>query len=377
MNSLAKTNYRIYKLSGMLLHMMLIPVILNAQNTEITEINQGNTRIESTVINITQANKKAQNILVRTGDRLPEGATIKTSNTKLKLNAEGNEQEILPNSTHSIVRITSKEHAHKTTKGKSVHYVNNKSVVYKASGKRIYAKAPGTIFSVAVDGEAESFNTLQGQITTVEEVKLLVKQDSKNVVSKRDRPLTTGKTTYINAGESKDFDGSTKVEKYDSYDEALSAIHQQLDKNRKSDYIDIEQIANEYILVGELLLDVGNPNNAITYFETAIGYFHDLEFRELSIAEGYLLLAEVYSILEDNIKVNKYANDAIDLLEPIMQMDSMEYQFAKEDGDYELMNDIAYDLFDEYDFLGWAYEVLGYDFKADSYYNKADNLGIE
>jgi hypothetical protein len=75
-------------------------------------------------------------------------------------------------------------------------------------------------------------------------------------------------------------------------------------------------------------------------------------------------------------KVGEYANKAIDLIKPVLQLDTMEYRYAMEDEDYELMEDIAYDLFDEYDYLGWAYELLDDEDNSSYYYGEADKLGI-
>jgi len=377
MKPIAKTNYNISKLIFSLVFVSCITLV-GAQNTIIIEINGSTNRSNSVMLNVTPPNQGSQDIPVNVGFSFPPGTKIRTSaTTTLKLIANNNEQEIQPNTTHKIVRINSAEHTHKTSKGLSIHKVNNKTVDYKALGNKEYAISDNTKFSVEVDGNTESFTTITGKITTVEEIRLEVNQNTKNTASERNRPLTGLKSTSVPAGITKTFDANKTVKYYDTYDEALSAIKQELSNSIETGVDDVEYIANEYLLMGELYLDDGDINNAVSYFSTAINYFNSLEFRELSIAEGYLLMAEAYYMANYSDSVYKYANKAIRLVEPILHLDTLDYNYALEDSDYELMEDIAYDLFDEYDFLGWAYELLKMDVLAERYYRKADQYKDE
>ena len=314
---------------------------------------------------------------VQSGTFLPSGTTIQTpAATTVKISANNNQQEILPNTQHSI-RITSKLEIHKTIQGQVIHYVYNKPAgyVYKASGNKIYAKPPGTVFSVGVNGDNTTFETMEGQIVTVEKVKVKVGQTSQNNVSKKNRDMTTSITSTFNAGQSKTFSGEMQEKYFNTYDEALYEIQSQLQQNQNANFKDDEQIADDYMLLGELQLDKGDANTAITYFNSALDIYYDLEYDLLSLAEVHLLVGEAYYMNENYQGAYVEADNAIGILNDELSYYQLEYQFASEDNDSYLMEEIAFDLFETYDFLGWAHELIGNMESADYYYSQADQYG--
>jgi len=171
------------------------------------------------------------------------------------------------------------------------------------------------------------------------------------------------------------FDEEMEDVMYDTYEDAINAYKNQLGSDQYG-YVDAELMADDNMVLGELYLDEGMVNEAIGYFNQAIQYYNQLDFAEIDIAEASLLIAEAYYMAEDYGNVDRYARQAIAYIQPVMEYDREDYQYAYEDKDYYLMEEIAFDLFFDYDYMGWAYELLGYPDTAQQYYDAADSLGV-
>jgi len=348
-----------------------------AQNAQILGILNGNSQASQAVLTIAQPQQAAKQTSVSVGNAFPSGSTISTpQGTTVKIGANGNQQEILPNSQHQV-RYSPKMETHKTLTGKVIHHVNNKpdGYTYRASGNTIFANPHGTVFSVDVQGKKANFSVIEGQIVAVEKVNLKVSQQSQNYKTSKDRPLIGTKATEFSEGQSMSFDEEMEDVMYDTYEDAINAYKNQLGSDQYG-YVDAELMADDNMVLGELYLDEGMVNEAIGYFNQAIRYYNQLDFAEIDIAEASLLIAEAYYMAEDYGNVDRYARQAIAYIQPVMEYDREDYQYAYEDQDYYLMEEIAFDLFFDYDYMGWAYELLGYPDTAQQYYDAADSLGV-
>jgi tetratricopeptide (TPR) repeat protein len=353
-----------------------LPVFLTAQSTQVIAIDQGGTRTSQAVLNIMQPQQKAKNYTISVGNSFPSGTTINTPpNTTLRVGANGNQQDILPNSQHNI-RITPKMEIHKTITGKVVHYKNNHDpkYVYKATSHSITANPQGTIFSVTVQNNNTRIDVQKGKVIAAEKVNVKVNETSKNNASQKNRQLTGTKTQTLGENQSQTFDDQIDYVYYDTYEQAIAEIRTQLNQDLNIYYLDPELIGDEYLVLGELLLDEGYTTDAINYFNEAIGYYQQVDFSEIYQAEANLLIAEAYWLDDRMDYVNYHTDLAIRLITPVLNYDIELYNYAYEMDDTFLMEEIAIDLFYDYDFMGWAYELKDNWEMADKYYDAADSL---
>jgi len=351
---------------------------LRAQNTTVLSIESGGTMVDQTNLVIIQPMRKPQNIPAYPNKTFPSGTKIRTpGSTTIHIGANGNEQIITPNTLHQVI-IDSNGEKHQTISGKVLHYIyyHPKDYSYKVTGnreiKKGYVTPDKTVFSVEVNNNDSRYETIKGQITAFEQVNVKVKEVSKNNASKKSRPITTTKSQIISEGQPA-YVITNEIDDlfFDSYEQARSQILNQL-----SSYDDDGQNADNNLAIGELYLDDGNPTDAITYFNKALNYYNKMDFEEMSIAETYLLMAEAYLMSGNNSDKETHAQKAINIILPLLRINELDYEYAYNDGDSYLAEDIAFDLFYNYDYLGWAYELLGYIDKANDFYDEADNLPV-
>lgn len=355
---------------------------IKAQGTKVISIEYGGSQVGQTNLVVIEPKQKQKNTTVYSNNTIfPSGTKIVTpGSTTVEIGANNNQQKITPNTVHEVI-LTAKGEVHKTIRGKVLHYINYnpKGYSYRASGNKEVKKGSvvpqTTVFSVEVENEKAKYETIKGQITAFEQVHYNVQEASKNNTSKRNRPITATKSQTISAGESAYLDDDIDEIDFYTYEEALAELQSQFDDY--TSYTDLEQIADNNLAIGELYLDDDDPDTAIDYFNKALDSYYQLEFEEMSIAETQLLMAEAYYMLNYPEDSRYYASQAIENITPILEFNIMDYNFAVEDGDYYLADEIAYDLFYNYDYMGWAYELLNDLATADYYYELADSLPVD
>jgi tetratricopeptide (TPR) repeat protein len=310
--------------------------------------------------------------------QFPSGTLFEIpANTVVTLSSNNNFQRLGPGSKH-LAQVSTKGETHKTFWGSVTHYVNNALSFYKASGSNtdVQGAVKGTVFNVESAGKNVKFSTSEGSVQMQKKVGVQINQQSQ-LKRKQERELQTIQTSNLVAGApARSYDyNNNEVVKFATYQEAVDAFMYQLDQAYVNGE-DAEYLADEYTLVGELYLDMGEPHNAIEPLQTALSlYIAEIDPYDPLNAISYLLLAEAYYEAEyfeegDNNWI-KAQNIFIDDLNYNVELYNYFVQYTD---DTEMIWSIGMDLVDNYDNLGWGYDVFGDYDKADYYYGLSDKL---
>jgi len=267
---------------------------------------------------------------------------------------------------------------HKTFKAKVGHFVNTKlKNGYKGSGPttRSQGAASSTEFTVEVVGKEVKYETIKGSIQIQREVKVNISEQSK-INRKKDRELITIKTSDLYEGAPEQtfrYDIMEEVT-YPTYREAINELSDQLQKEYESG-ADAEYLVEEYTLLGELYLDMGEPVNALDQFTDALDlYKNEIDPNDPLIAEIYLNLAEANLLAGYQQEGNSNWKTAEKIIIKDLNYNVEDFNYFKSTQDTEMIWSIGMDLVDNYNNLGWGYDVVGNYDKADYYYKLADKL---
>jgi hypothetical protein len=305
------------------------------------------------------------------GQVFQSGTTFETASQTVELGAKGNTQILNPHTRHNIRFMGDKE-LHTTTKGKVSHHVNIPASRYKISTPGVDGSSITTKFEVEVVGNATRIKSFEGTVNTFQKVPVKVN----DAVSAGKGPKNNLNTTVyksIHEGQELTFYDNPKPVIYGAgtVQDALNDITKQLKQNEENGFPE-ELLADENALVGELYLDLGEPEAAIPYFKKAIGYYEHFYFAEQDIAEMNLNLAEAYYFLDDDRYFAFYGTEAIKLLLSENELNNEDLHYAEIDEDWDYVKFIKEDLNYNYYNIGWVYEIAGDTVSADHYYNLAD-----
>jgi len=296
--------------------------------------------------------------------------------TVVWLESNGNKQRLGPGSKH-LASVTPKGETHQTLWGTVQHFVSNKLNFYKASGPstKHQGAVKGTVFTVEAVGKDVRFSTQEGSVAVEREVNVSISEHSKNK-PRKERELTTTKTTLLNAGDPQQTFNHNYEEEvaYPSYDEAIAFFEQELEQ-ADANGVDAEYIVEEYTLLGELYLDAGNPSSAIDPFERAIALYEDeLDPNDPLIAENYIGLGEANYGLENYDEGVSNCNTALAIISEDLAYNKVDFEYFVSIEDYETAWSIGMNLLDNYENLGWCYDILLNYEESDKYYALADAL---
>lgn len=303
------------------------------------------------------------------------GTTFMThDNYTILLRANGSTTQVSPNSSNRIkVKDGNEVHSPKGIVGVVADKARDirKSIIIE--GNNVSAKMKTTEFWVDTRGGQTKFSPVEGTITILEKVPVTVgNQVFKDQTEDRERArdATYPLRTERSGGDAAYLTGQQSAKNYDSVNDAIYNINNYINQN--SDYMYPEELADTYILLGELYLNNKDYRNAKICFNNSAEIYTYIDPTGLYALEAELYLAEaqIYSNDADGYTAVK---TTIDELIDQYYYYYEEYVYAGEIQEYDIQTSYCYDLVDTLDLLGWAYDLINNETEADRYYNAAAN----
>jgi len=344
--------------------------------TSILAIEYQGSSINQANISIGQPKQAPVLTTIRVNQKFSSGTLFQVpSNTVVWLTSNGNKQRLGPGSKH-IASTSAKGESHRTLFGSVKHYVSNVLNFYKASGpsKKYQLAVEGTEFTVQAIGKDVRLQTTEGRVAIQRKVPVKIGEQVQDN-QKRKRELSTVKVSYQNAGDPEQTFSYNNTEevKFETFDEAVANLEKLLNKAFINGE-DAEYLADEYALLGSIYLEMELPHKAIEPFEKAIELYEEIDEDDPLLAENYLDLAEAYYYSGDEESGDDYWNDALDILEDDLKYNLEDFNYFISEEDYETAWSVGMDIVDNYENLGWAYDLIDDIEKADDYYKKSDDL---
>ena len=344
--------------------------------TSILAIEYQGSSINQANISIGQPKQAPVLTTIRVNQKFSSGTLFQVpSNTVVWLTSNGNKQRLGPGSKH-IASTSSKGESHRTLFGSVKHYVSNVLNFYKASGpsKKYQLAVEGTEFTVQAIGKDVRLQTTEGRVAIQRKVPVKIGEQVQDN-QKRKRELSTVKVSYQNAGDPEQTFSYNNTEevKFETFDEAVANLEKLLNKAFINGE-DAEYLADEYALLGSIYLEMELPHKAIEPFEKAIELYEEIDEDDPLLAENYLDLAEAYYYSGDEESGDDYWNDALDILEDDLKYNLEDFNYFISEEDYETAWSVGMDIVDNYENLGWAYDLIDDIEKANDYYKKSDDL---
>lgn len=362
---------------------------------------------------------------VNTGDSFPQGTVIETpAKTVLELSSlNGNTLRI---EARSKIRLAASANGESYTAfaGKVWFTVKKRLNFFNVSDSRgkIQGAVKATKFSVEVGEKAIKFEKTEGEVALQRKVQVKIADAKSSGERQRSRDLTTTKIDYLSADASElsyalDY-YETDVVEFETYEGAEQYFRQQLEHHSHGS--DREQLADDYTTLGYVYLDQGSPGAAVEYFNSAleinrqlfpggidpiladnytdlgyayldlsqpkvaVKYFQEalaineqIDPEDPLIAESYINLADALAEAGEDEAAQEYLRDAIAILELDLEINLEDFRDAStsdDPEDLELAWYIALDIVDNYENLGWAWEIAGDEERADRYYDQAEAL---
>lgn len=310
------------------------------------------------------------------------GTTFTThENMSISILYKGQTQVMYPNSTLKVV-IEGNGIKAQTLKGTVNHIlkdVKQKVGFYKAGNGYTWAHAEGTQFIVEASGQSKNvkIQTSEGKVTIIDQVPVTINQSATTKIGgKSGGELTTTIRSYNSAGQQPytTQQGAPKIQ-YQTYEQAIDAFERDTYNKEQSGNAYVEELAENYSLIGELYMEIGQFDKAIEPLGKAVEYLSALDEEDLYIIDTSLYFCEalINSVDNDNRTLgNNLINEIINILIPELNDYITEYNYAVQDEDYDWAWDLCYDLVDINEYLGWSYELLNNIPKATEFYNWAD-----
>ncbi|OBX25079.1 hypothetical protein LX77_02174 [Gelidibacter algens] len=311
------------------------------------------------------------------------GTTFKTpASTSIAILYKGQTQVMDPNSVLKVSIVKNGVVA-QTLTGRVKHVlkdVKSKLGFYKAGNGYTWAHAEGTEFYVEAFQKSKKakFTTEEGTIAIMQEVPININEAAKNEKTRGNRgegrELTTTKKIYSSAGEEY-IAGNVQPISYRTYEEALQAFEQEINQKEGQGNFYMEELADDFTLLGELYLDNGQADEAIEPLRKAAYYNSEANPDDLMVLESYLYLAEALIDSSNEENFNEGVNFAQEMIRPLTEVldeYTEEYNYALELEDYDYAWDLCYELVDINEYLGWSYDLLDQTSQADQYYQASD-----
>jgi len=311
----------------------------------------------------------------------PFGTTITTFDTAISTMYKGQRQVIHPNSALKLIKEQYGIKA-QTVKGTVDHIlkdVKQNVGFYKAGNGYTWAHAEGTELRVQATGHSKAVNieTFEGQINIIDQVPVKINQAATASIGgkKVGSDLTTTVRTTNTAGNTYSSNQSSQPIVYQTYEQAIDAFVNDTYNKEQSGTAYVEELAENYGLIGELYMEIGQFEKAIEPLGKAVEFMAMLDPEDIYILDTSLYLCE--AMISTNVPEyqnigNNLTVEIINILLPELNEYISEYNYAMQYEDDDWAWDLCYDLVDINEYLGWAYELLeNYD-KADEFYAWAD-----
>jgi tetratricopeptide (TPR) repeat protein len=161
---------------------------------------------------------------------------------------------------------------------------------------------------------------------------------------------------------------------YPTYEAAIAAFEQATYESEQYGTAYVEELAENYGLIGELYMSVGQFERALEPLEKAVEYLSALDPEDLYIIDTSLYYCEALLRVDDpdyNSLGNELLVEIINILLPELNEYLNEYNYALQHQDEDWAWDLCFDLVDINEYLGWSYELLNDITKAGEYYHWA------
>lgn len=311
----------------------------------------------------------------------PIGTTITTFETAVSTMYNNQIQIIHPNSALKLIKEKYGLKA-QTVKGTIDHIardVKNNVGFYKAGNGYTWAHVEGTQFRVQAVGNSKNVNisTYEGRVNIIDQVPVTINQQaSVNIGGKKvGSQLNTTVRVTSTQGQSYSTGQSSKTFVYPTYEQAIDAFVRETNYKEQTNTAYYEELAENYSLIGELYMEIGQFEKAIEPLGKAVDYMSRVDPEDIYILDTSLYLCEAMintDITEYINAGNELAVEIINILIPELNEYITEYKYAIQYQDDEWAWDLCYDLVDINEYIGWAYELLeNYD-KSDEFYAWAD-----
>jgi tetratricopeptide (TPR) repeat protein len=315
------------------------------------------------------------------GKQYPFGTTITTFETAVSTMYNNQRQVIRPNSALKLIKEKYGLKA-QTVKGTIDHIASNvKENVgfYKAGNGYTWAHVEGTQFTVQAVGNSKKVNifTREGRVNIIDQVPVKINQQaSVNIGGKKvGSQLNTTVRVASTTGQSYATGQSSKTFVYQTYEQAIDAFVRETNYKEQNNIAYFEELAENFSLIGELYMEIGQFEKAIEPLGKAVDYMARVDPEDIYILDTSLYLCEamISTEITEYINIaNNLAVEIINILIPELNEYISEYNYALQYEDDDWAWDLCYDLVDINEYLGWAYELLeNYD-KADEFYDWAD-----
>ena len=317
------------------------------------------------------------------------GTTFKTSDgTSISILCKGQTQIVSPNSALKVSLVNNGIMA-ETLSGNVKHVlkdVKSKLSFYKAGNGYTWAHAEGTVFDVEAFSKSKKakFSTEEGTIAIIEEVPVSINEAAKNQIDRSgkadERHLTASRKTLNTVGDEYITENIQPIQ-YATYEEAVNAFDDEtFTKNERvnlnyPDWPLIEELADDFTLLGVLHLENGQPDMAIDPLRLAADYTSATDPEGILTLESYLYLSEALILSEEEANHNEgmtMAATIVETLNEALDESIADFDYATANNYDDLTWDIAQDLIDICEYLGWSHDLLGETEAADIYYNLVD-----
>ncbi len=371
---------RYYHNVAIVLLFSFIAASANAQKfATITGLTLNNTPVNSINMNIFPPGKGGNKTVARINDRLESGTrVIIPPHALITLQSPGGSQVVKSTQANTIeytVEFTAQGENH-SVKGFGAQIDNNVKKILgynyrNTNEKGTTAASKGTMFTftdLSIDkNEKAAITTTEGTINIIDKIPCTI--NGEPVKNSRKGGVTTKSVSRTQSAGDDEFVSTDKPWNVSDVEAAIDIIMNEI--NSKD--IDPEDIADDLMCLGDLYMDNEQAAKAIQPYSRAAEYYlAQYGDDDLSTLEARLSMAQAYAESDNDEKATAISNECIDILNDILDADSDDMDFAKQDNDTDAIYFICDEITDVYDFLGWAYDITGDDAQSEAYYQKSE-----
>ena len=240
--------------------------------------------------------------------------------------------------------------------------------VTTAGGTTCAVKGTEFTFIDESEGKTEkaSITTKTGAVIIIDKVPVSINHEL--LKTKQGNPVTKS-ASYTQSAGSATFVSSNKAIEYNSVEDCIKLIQQEINAET-----DPEDLADDLMCLGDLYMNKNMPKNAIVPFRRAAAYLEKMYGpEEMETIEAKLSLADALIETADpsNTEEGKeIVSQNIKILERELAESIEDY---KDETDTEDKEFICEDLKEFYEYLEWAYHLLGNEAKSEEYKKKSDS----
>ena len=319
------------------------------------------------------------------GDKLSSGTKlIIPPATIIMLQTQGGRQVVKPTdpakSMEYKVEFTSDGENH-IAKGLGAQIVNtvNKTLGYNyrnTNERGTTAASKGTVFTFTDLSESKSEKativTNEGTINIIDQMPCTI--NGKPIKNNRKGGITTKSVSQTQSAGQAAFTSSNQPVEYINYTRAIAYIKNEIDMEISNSNADGEDIADDFMCLGDLYMANEQPAEAANAYKAAATYFNDLYGEDDMVTlEANISLAGAYIEAKNNAQGSALLSQSIKILEEMLSLDLEDYKYVKDTDDAESEELICDEMGGLYDYLGWAYDIAGNKAKSNEYYAKAES----